>query len=122
MDDAVPPVPTAAAPTPAAPAATAPPVDRMPLDRGDIAVVIPALNEALRIRGVVEGALAQCPRVVVIDDGSDDDTVAQLEGLPITLLRHAERWRPYRAYAVQYLWSTLDHAVNRGWQTAGGRA
>jgi glycosyltransferase involved in cell wall biosynthesis len=86
MDDAVPPVPTAAAPTPAAP-----PVDRMPLDRGDIAVVIPALNEALRIRGVVEGALAQCPRVVVIDDGSDDDTVAQLEGLPITLLRHAQR-------------------------------
>jgi glycosyltransferase involved in cell wall biosynthesis len=63
----------------------------MPLDRGDVAVVIPALNEALRIRGVVEGALAQCPRVVVIDDGSDDDTVAQLEGLPITLLRHAER-------------------------------
>jgi AraC family transcriptional regulator of adaptative response / DNA-3-methyladenine glycosylase II len=26
---------------------------------------------------------------------------------------HAERWRPYRAYAVQQLWSTLDHAVNR---------
>ncbi len=67
------------------------PVDRMPLDRGDIAVVIPALNEALRIRGVVEGALAQCPRVIVVDDGSDDDTVARLEGLPVTLLRHASR-------------------------------
>ncbi|GAC1315598.1 MAG: AlkA N-terminal domain-containing protein [Acidimicrobiales bacterium] len=25
----------------------------------------------------------------------------------------AERWRPWRAYAVQYLWSTLDHAINR---------
>lgn len=22
-------------------------------------------------------------------------------------------WRPYRAYAVQHLWATLDHAVNR---------
>jgi glycosyltransferase involved in cell wall biosynthesis len=67
------------------------PVDRMPLDGGDIAVVVPALNEALRIRGVVEGALAHCPRVIVVDDGSDDDTVAQLAGLPVTLLRHARR-------------------------------
>jgi glycosyltransferase involved in cell wall biosynthesis len=66
-------------------------VDRMPMDGHDIAVVIPALNEALRIRGVVEGALAHCPRVIVVDDGSDDDTVARLEGLPITLLRHSER-------------------------------
>jgi glycosyltransferase involved in cell wall biosynthesis len=62
-----------------------------PLEPRDIAVVIPALNEALRIRGVVEGALAQCARVIVVDDGSDDDTVARLEGLPITVLRHARR-------------------------------
>ncbi len=25
----------------------------------------------------------------------------------------AERWRPWRSYAVQYLWSTLDHSINR---------
>ena len=61
------------------------------LDPRDIAVVIPALNEALRIRGVVEGALAQCTRVIVVDDGSDDDTVARLADLPITLLRHPRR-------------------------------
>lgn len=66
-------------------------VDRMPMDAHDIAVVIPALNEALRIRGVVEGALEHCPRVIVVDDGSDDDTVARLEGLPVTLLRHERR-------------------------------
>ena len=24
-----------------------------------------------------------------------------------------DRWRPYRAYAVQHLWATSDHAVNR---------
>jgi AraC family transcriptional regulator of adaptative response / DNA-3-methyladenine glycosylase II len=29
------------------------------------------------------------------------------------LTGHAERWRPWRAYAVQYLWSTQDHAINR---------
>jgi len=61
------------------------------LDRHNVAVVIPALNEALRIRGVVEGALAQSDRVIVVDDGSDDDTVAQLADLPVTLLRHPRR-------------------------------
>ncbi len=61
------------------------------LEPTEIAVVIPALNEALRIRGVVEGALAQCTRVIVVDDGSEDDTVAQLADLPITLLRHPRR-------------------------------
>jgi glycosyltransferase involved in cell wall biosynthesis len=60
-------------------------------DRDNVAVVIPALNEALRIRGVVEGALAECRHVIVIDDGSDDDTVAQIADLPVTVLRHAQR-------------------------------
>src|SRR3970040_571298 len=61
------------------------------LDRSNIVVVIPALNEALRIRGVVEDALAQCANVIVIDDGSEDDTVARIADLPVTVLRHAER-------------------------------
>ena len=69
----------------------APHMQTGPLDPRDVAVVIPALNEALRIRGVVEGALAQCARVIVVDDGSDDDTVGQLADLPITLLRHPRR-------------------------------
>ena len=25
----------------------------------------------------------------------------------------AERWRPWRSYATQYLWATLDHPINR---------
>ena len=61
------------------------------LDRHNVAIVIPALNEALRIREVVEGALAQSDTVIVIDDGSDDDTVARIADLPVTLLRHARR-------------------------------
>ena len=27
--------------------------------------------------------------------------------------RDPERWRPWRAYAAQYLWATLDHPINR---------
>ena len=61
------------------------------LDRNNIVVVIPALNEALRIRGVVEDALAQCANVIVIDDGSDDDTFERIADLPVTVLRHAQR-------------------------------
>jgi len=37
-------------------------------------------------------------------------------GLPIdasALIARAEGWRPWRAYAVQHLWATGDHAVNR---------
>lgn len=56
-----------------------------------VAVLIPALNEELRIREVVEAALAHIPQVIVVDDGSTDGTVAALDGLPITLLRHPQR-------------------------------
>jgi AraC family transcriptional regulator of adaptative response / DNA-3-methyladenine glycosylase II len=37
-------------------------------------------------------------------------------GLPTTpgaLTKHSAAWRPWRAYAVQYLWATGDHAINR---------
>ena len=54
-------------------------------------MVIPALNEALRIRGVVEGALAHCPNVIVIDDGSEDGTAERIADLPVTVLRHPQR-------------------------------
>ncbi|RZA17967.1 MAG: glycosyltransferase family 2 protein [Lysobacteraceae bacterium] len=62
-----------------------------PLTPERIAVVIPALNEALRIRDVVEGALRHCPNVILVDDGSDDGTVEAVADLPITVLRHPTR-------------------------------
>ncbi|WP_274912447.1 AlkA N-terminal domain-containing protein [Streptomyces sp. WZ-12] len=31
---------------------------------------------------------------------------------PAALIRHSARWRPWRAYAVQYLWATGDHPIN----------
>lgn len=61
------------------------------IDPARIAVLIPAFNEALRIREVVEAALAHCPNVIVVDDGSDDATVEQIADLPITLIRHEVR-------------------------------
>jgi AraC family transcriptional regulator, regulatory protein of adaptative response / DNA-3-methyladenine glycosylase II len=37
-------------------------------------------------------------------------------GMPATpkaLTVHSRRWRPWRSYAVQYLWATGDHPINR---------
>lgn len=36
-----------------------------------------------------------------------------LPATPAALTRRAEAWRPWRAYAVQYLWATGDHPINR---------
>ena len=63
----------------------------MNYNRHNTAVIIPALNERLRIREVVEGALRHADRVIVIDDGSDDGTGESVQDLPITLLRHDTR-------------------------------
>lgn len=43
-------------------------------------------------------------------------SAAKALGLPIgpdALRAHSTRWRPWRAYATQHLWTTLDHAVNQ---------
>jgi AraC family transcriptional regulator, regulatory protein of adaptative response / DNA-3-methyladenine glycosylase II len=37
-------------------------------------------------------------------------------GLPTqqrTLIEHSARWRPWRSYATQHLWTTLEHPVNQ---------
>ncbi len=53
-------------------------------------IAIPAYQEESTIRALAEDALALCERVIVVDDGSNDGTRAQLESLPITLLSHAQ--------------------------------
>lgn len=53
-----------------------------------VAVVIPAFNEAATIAGIAEDALRHAQTVIVVDDGSQDDTAAQLAGLPVTLMRN----------------------------------
>jgi glycosyltransferase involved in cell wall biosynthesis len=49
-------------------------------------VVIPAYNEAAKIRDVVARTLAQANRVIVVDDGSTDGTAERIQDLPVTLL------------------------------------
>ena len=51
-------------------------------------IVIPAYNEARTIRVLALNAMAQCSRVIVVDDGSHDGTFEQLQGLPLAVLTH----------------------------------
>lgn len=52
------------------------------------AVVIPAYNEAATIRDLAERALRICAQVIVVDDGSTDDTARRLDGLAVRVLRN----------------------------------
>jgi glycosyltransferase involved in cell wall biosynthesis len=68
----------------------------------NIAVVIPAYNEAPTIRDVATRALGVLPHVIVVDDGSTDGTAAALAGLAVTLISNpvnlgkgASLWRGF---------------------------
>ncbi len=60
------------------------------MSRGDVAVIIPAWNEAERISATVQAAskLAGADIVVVVDDGSADDTAARAAAAGAAVVRH----------------------------------
>ncbi len=74
----------------------------------DVWIAIPAYQEANTIRALAEEALAQCPRVIVIDDGSSDGTAARLKGLPVTLLVH-----PHNLGKAASLRTAFEFALQR---------
>ncbi len=76
----------APAAAPAATPAAAP--EPAPLSWEDVWIVMPAYEEERTIRRLALNALAWCPRVIVVDDASRDGTSAQLQGLPVVVLRH----------------------------------
>ncbi len=61
------------------------------MPRGDVAVIIPAWNEADRITATVQaaGKLAGVDIVLVVDDGSADDTAARAATAGAHVIRHA---------------------------------
>ncbi|MCG7924985.1 MAG: glycosyltransferase family 2 protein [Candidatus Thiodiazotropha taylori] len=71
-----------------------------------MAVVIPVYNESATIRDVATAVLQQTENVIIVDDGSSDDSQNQLEGLNVHLLRHEQNQG--KATALQ---SGFDHAI-----------
>ena len=74
----------------------------------ECAVIIPCLNEAASIRTLVQEVRKTLPAVIVIDDGSSDDTSKLATQAGAVVLRH-EQPRGKGA------------ALNSGWQTAQDR-
>jgi glycosyltransferase involved in cell wall biosynthesis len=73
-------------------------------------IVIPAYQEAGTIRKLAEEALAQCPHVIVVDDGSSDGTAAQLHGLPVTLLVHPHNLGKAASLRTAFAYGMTQHA------------
>jgi len=73
-----------------------------------VAIVIPAHNEAATIADIAARALAFAP-VIVVDDGSDDDTAGQVRALPVTLLRNERNLGK-----AATLWRGAMHALEQG--------
>jgi glycosyltransferase involved in cell wall biosynthesis len=75
-----------------------------------IAVVIPALDEARTIRGIVERTLAVCADVAVVDDGSRDGTARAIADLPVTLLVHDANLGKGTALRTGFAWALASGA------------
>lgn len=75
------------------------------MSRPNFAVVIPAYNEQATIRDIATRALAIANIVIVVDDGSSDNTVAELDGLSVTLIQH-----PHNLGKAASLWDGINEA------------
>ena len=68
-------------------------------------VLIPCYNEGARIGPVVEQVLAQCPNVLVVDDGSPDDTAAAAKAAGAVVVTHAMNRGKGAALHTGYRWA-----------------
>lgn len=59
------------------------------IERSEFAIVIPVYNHGQRVRAVIQKALKLNMPVIVVDDGSMDDTFDRIKGIrDINILRH----------------------------------
>lgn len=72
-------------------------------------VVIPAYNEGATIRALAEEVLQHGLPLIVVDDGSRDDTIAQLDGLALTVLENGQN----QGKAAS-LWQGMQYALAQG--------
>ena len=70
-------------------------------------VVIPAFNDGATVADIARRAAAFCP-VIVVDDGSTDDTAARLASAPVTVLRNEHN----RGKAAS-LWRGMEAALEQ---------
>jgi glycosyltransferase involved in cell wall biosynthesis len=74
-------------------------------------IIVPAYNEGPVVGAVVRELLAAYPNVVVVDDGSNDDTFAQVQETEATVIRHVVNLGQGAA-----LRTGIDYALSQGAQ------
>ena len=80
----------------------------MPIDRTGILLAIPVYNEARYIESVI-GEVAGCARdILVIDDGSTDETPLLLAQQNVEVIRHAENRGYGRSIRDMLRWADFD--------------
>lgn len=80
-----------------------------PLDPGDIFVIVPAYNEAKIISQTVKPLIKTGYTVVVVDDGSQDQTEQNLKGLKLYYVKH-----PVNLGQGAALQTGMTYALQRG--------
>jgi glycosyltransferase involved in cell wall biosynthesis len=68
-------------------------------------ILIPAYNAEKTILAVVRECLQHGLQVVLVDDGSTDDTSGRLTGLPVRLLRHERNLGKGAALKTGFAWA-----------------
>ncbi len=79
------------------------------MSRSNILVLIPAWNEASRIQPVIEAFRDSLP-VLVVDDGSSDDTADVARGLGVEVVAHPQNMGKGMALSTGFTW-----ALERGY-------
>jgi glycosyltransferase involved in cell wall biosynthesis len=79
------------------------------MDHKKTIIVIPAYNEGATIRELVERCMALSLPIIVVDDGSTDNTQSALDGLPISLLANE-----LNSGKAATLWLGMQQAINDG--------
>jgi glycosyltransferase involved in cell wall biosynthesis len=74
------------------------------MDKTPTLALIPAWNEATRIGPIVEATLAHLP-VLVVDDGSHDDTYAVAEAASAAVVRHSQNQGKGMALMTGFEWA-----------------
>jgi glycosyltransferase involved in cell wall biosynthesis len=77
----------------------------------DAIVLIPAFNEGSSIATVVSNVRSRCLRVLVIDDGSSDDTAQQANESGAMVLRHPANLGQGAALETGFEWVRRNHVT-----------
>ena len=88
---------------------TKPTPEASSLEPRTFAIVIPAYNESRTIRDIAQRALKYSSYVIIVDDGSTDDTAEKVRDLPVTLLQN----QPNQGKAAA-MWRGMEAAVKNG--------